>query len=293
METDYQQKIKFYQQRNFGDRINVTFDFLRENFKPLFKILILFEGPIILIYGVLAVLQQQSVLEMASDIDELQNPFAMMGSMGPLYSVTMALSVIIMASFPAIIFRYVHLYQTKSPDDITFKDISPTLFKDGGMLFAVIILFLMAFMFGFLFFIFPGIYLFVGLSLAIPVLFFEDKNAFESLSRSLSLIRDNWWSTFGYFFIIYIIYTAISTLFMAPQIGVYVQHMLSSFDKESVFEPMSTSKLVMTMAMTAIGTMGAYLAYSIVSVASCFQYFNLREKKESFGLMQEIDNQEE
>ncbi|MFT7161287.1 MAG: hypothetical protein ACI9GZ_002467, partial [Bacteroidia bacterium] len=102
METDYQQKIKFYQQRNFGDRINVTFDFLRENFKPLFKILILFEGPIILIYGVLAVLQQQSVLEMASDIDELQNPFAMMGSMGPLYSVTMALSVIIMASFPAI-----------------------------------------------------------------------------------------------------------------------------------------------------------------------------------------------
>ncbi|MFT7036148.1 MAG: hypothetical protein ACJA2S_004677, partial [Cyclobacteriaceae bacterium] len=263
------------------------------NFKPLFKILILFEGPIILIYGVLAVLQQQSVLEMASNIDELQNPFAMMGSMGPLYSVTMALSVIIMASFPAIIFRYVHLYQTKSPDDITFKDIRPTLFKDGGMLFAVIILFLMAFMFGFLFFIFPGIYLFVGLSLAIPVLFFEDKNAFESLSRSLSLIRDNWWSTFGYFFIIYIIYTAISTLFMAPQIGVYVQHMLSSFDKESVFEPMSTSKLVMTMAMTAIGTMGAYLAYSIVSVASCFQYFNLREKKESFGLMQEIDNQEE
>ena len=293
METDYQPKINFYQQRNFGDRINVTFDFLRENFKPLFKILILFEGPITLIYGVLGVLQQQSVLEMASNIDELQNPFAMMGSMGPLYSVTMALSVIIMASFPAIIFRYIHLYQTKSPDDITFKDISPTLFKDSGMLFAVIILFMMAFMFGFLFFILPGIYLFVGLSLAIPVLFFEDKNAFESLSRSLSLIRDNWWNTFGYFFIIYIIYTAISTLFMAPQIGVHVQHMLSSFDKESVFEPMSTSKLVMTMAITAIGTMGAYLAYSIVSVASCFQYFNLREKKESFGLMQEIDNQEE
>ena len=274
METTYQPKIKFYQQRSFGDRINVTFDFLRENFKPLFKILILFEGPLILVYGVLSVLQQQNVLEMASNIEELQNPFAMMESMGALYTVTMALSVVIMASFPAIIFRYVHLYQTKSPDEITFKDISPTLFKDSGMLFAIIILFMIGFMIGFLF-------------------FFEDKNAIESLSRSLALIRDNWWSTFGYFFIIYIIYTAISTLFMAPQIGVYVQHMLASFDQESVFEPMSTSKLIVTMAITSIGTMGAYLAYSIVSVASCFQYFNLREKKESFGLMQEIDNQEE
>lgn len=293
METTYQPKIKFYQQRSFGDRINVTFDFLRENFKPLFKILILFEGPLVLVYGVLNVLQQQNVLEMASNLEDLQNPFAMMGSMGALYTVTMALSVVIMASFPAIIFRYVHLYQTKSPNEITFKDISPTLFKDSGMLFAIIILFLMAFMIGFLFFFFPGIYLFVGLSLAFPVLFFEDKNAIESLSRSLALIRDNWWSTFGYFFIIYIIYIAISSLFMAPQIGVYVQHMLASFDQESVFEPMSTSKLIVTMAITAVGTMGAYLAYSIVSVASCFQYFNLREKKESFGLMQEIDNQEE
>lgn len=286
----YQPKIKFFQQRSFGEKVNVTFDFLKENFKPLFKMLIMVEGPLIVIAAVLNVIQQQNMMEMASDITQMQSPFGMMGAMGTTYTLATALSVIIMTTFPAIIFRYIFLYQTMPPGSITFKDLLPTLFKDSGMLFGIIILYCIALVIGLFLFVIPGFYVMIGFSLAFPILFFEDKNAFESMSRSLTLIKGKWWSTFGFLLIIYFIQMAIAGLFMAPQIGVYFKQMFSSFDQEQVFTPMSNTDLLLTMAITAIGTLGAYLTYTIGSVAVCFQYFNLREKNESFGLMQEIDS---
>ncbi len=292
METTYQPRIKFFQQRSFGDKVNVTFDFLKENFKPLFKILLTIEGPLIVIAAVLNVIQQQKLMEMTSAGANADNPFAMMGAMGITYTLSMAVSVVIMASFPAIVFRYVQLYQTTPPSAIHIKQILSTLFRDSGMLFAVTILFFIAFFIGFMILFIPGIYFMIAFSLAFPIIFFEDINAFEGMSRSMSLIKGSWWSTFGFLIIIYIIQMAIAGLFMAPQMGIYFGQMFATVNPENVFEPMSVGQMLINMVITAIGTLGAYLTYSISAVAISFQYFNLREKKESFGLMQEINTLE-
>jgi hypothetical protein len=244
------------------------------------------------IAAVLNVIQQQKLMEMTSAGANADNPFAMMGAMGITYTLSMAVSVVIMASFPAIVFRYVQLYQTTPPSAIHIKQILSTLFRDSGMLFAVTILFFIAFFIGFMILFIPGIYFMIAFSLAFPIIFFEDINAFEGMSRSMSLIKGSWWSTFGFLIIIYIIQMAIAGLFMAPQMGIYFGQMFATVNPENVFEPMSVSQMLINMVITAIGTLGAYLTYSIGAVAISFQYFNLREKKESFGLMQEINTLE-
>ena len=292
MENTHEAKIKFFQQRDFGEKFNVTIDFLKENFKPLFKILLMIEGPLIAIASVLSVIQQQNMMEMMSTVNQNENPFGVMGSLGTSYSLATLLSLVIMCTFPAIVIRYVFVYQNKSPETITIKDILPTLFRDSGMLFAVTLMYGIAIMIGMFIFIFPGIYFLIGFSLAYPIIFFEDKNAFDGMSRSLTLIRDNWWSTCGFLFVLYIIQMAISMLFMAPQIGVYFKQMLTTFEAADTFEPMSTTDMLINMLVTAVGTLGAYLVYTIGTIGICFQYFNLREQKESFGLMQQIDNLE-
>ena len=46
--------IEFQQARDFSKKINVTFEFIKQNFKPLFKSILFIAGPPMLVGSVLA-----------------------------------------------------------------------------------------------------------------------------------------------------------------------------------------------------------------------------------------------
>jgi hypothetical protein len=56
-----QQQINFKEQREFGQILNSTFAFLRQNFSKLGKALIFFAGPFLLLQGIAQVYYQTNV----------------------------------------------------------------------------------------------------------------------------------------------------------------------------------------------------------------------------------------
>ena len=56
-----QNKIEFQRYRDFGQIINSTFEFIRQNFLPLLKSLIFITGPFLLITGLLLGFYQKSI----------------------------------------------------------------------------------------------------------------------------------------------------------------------------------------------------------------------------------------
>jgi hypothetical protein len=61
----------------------------------------------------------------------------------------------------------------------------------------VSILFAVTVIIGFVLIIIPGIYLLVGLGLAVPVLMAEDQRGLKALGRSRELVSGNWWHVLG------------------------------------------------------------------------------------------------
>jgi hypothetical protein len=79
---------------------------------------------------------------------------------------------------------------------------------------------------GFVLFIIPGVYLFVALAFAIPVLMLEGLRGMGAISRSISLVSQRWWATFGRLLIGLIL--VIVAAFLVGVIGSAITHGVSS-----------------------------------------------------------------
>jgi hypothetical protein len=79
---------------------------------------------------------------------------------------------------------------------------------------------------GFVLIVIPGIYLFVALSFAIPVLMLEGLRGMGAVSRSMSLVSQRWWATFGRLLVGLIL--EIVAVFVVGLIGSAITHGVSS-----------------------------------------------------------------
>ncbi len=79
---------------------------------------------------------------------------------------------------------------------------------------------------GFVLLIIPGVYLFVALAFAIPVLMLEGLRGMTAISRSMSLVSGRWWPTFGRLLVGLILY--IVAIFLVGVIGSAITHGVSS-----------------------------------------------------------------
>ncbi len=79
---------------------------------------------------------------------------------------------------------------------------------------------------GFVLIIIPGIYLFVALAFAVPVLMLEGLRGMGAISRSISLVSGRWWPTFGRLLVGLILYVVAA--FLVGAIGSAITHGVSS-----------------------------------------------------------------
>jgi|SRR5580704_2422650 hypothetical protein len=144
---------------------------------------------------------------------------------------------------------------------------------DLGTLLGLLILNVLAVIAGFIFFIFPGIYIGCRLLVSVPAALSENIGPVEALERSFALTKDN----AGRAFLILLLYVALSMgaglLFAAPfQIGV----MLSKN---------SPGMMTFWLAMTQVGAfIASVLVIPVVTIASAVFYYDLRVRKEAFDL---------
>ena len=287
----YTPQIEFYKKREFGDKLNMTFVFLRENAWPYLKIQMMITGPILLIINILMNQFSTGMLSIGEEISPtlITNMFGIFG---------MALISIVVTSsiMPAVTYGYMKAYQLKPPSEIRVQDVTKGLLSNIFNLLIYTILMVIVVFIGMMFLILPGIYLGVVLSLGASIIVFENNNLIDAFGRAFTLIKQKWWSTFGLILVITIIGYVINLVFALPRGALSIGEMFSSVKENGDLTGLSETALGNTplnILFSVFETFGAILVYSLSFIVIAFQYFNLVERRESRGLMSRIASMDE
>jgi hypothetical protein len=203
--------------REFGEIINDTFLFIRQNFRPLLKVFVYLCGFFILagmIAGIMHELEAKTIVQSKAGGSVWETTAAQLFTFNYLLVAifSMCSSVAILVST----FSFIALYIQKgnvapTPDEVWgyFKYYYFRAFFSNfaGMLLVTL---------GFVFCIIPGIYLFPAMSLLVSIMVLENTNFQYAFNRSFKLLKNQWWATAGAMFIIWVIAYACMTFASVP-----------------------------------------------------------------------------
>ncbi|WP_303310587.1 hypothetical protein [Hymenobacter sp. BT730] len=295
MQSTFTQEIDFRQERDFGAKISATFEFLKAHWRPLGKCFVYFVLPAALLMGVGMGLFTNATW------NQLANAKNGVPTVQPAFSV-LGIALIVLGGLSAMIlllgtlYGYISLRMALPPEQtvtprLVWKNIVAKLgrvflgFLLVGAVFGVMVLGL-----GFLLMkihpmmsipvMFIFMYLFVPLTLFYPLLWLEDDNVISALQRSFRLTYGHWWSTFGLYMVISILQVLLVFVFALPQYAVLIGKMMKVPGLESD---------VLGVIAQCIYVMGLMVTYAIPLTALVFQYFNLVEKREGWGMYLQVE----
>ncbi len=271
-----QTKIEFRKVRDFGGMLNVTFEYIKSNFKILLKSNLLISAPVILLAGVFLGIYQSSMFNFAVDYDLQQIGIPFLLSM---FFMMLAYLIIM-----AVTYSHLMVYKKSESGVFDIDDVWQMTKRNFFMILFSAIGYTIIAGFGFLFLIIPGVYLSIALSLIFIVRLEEGLGFFEAVGRCTKLISGNWWFTFGLLFVVGIIQ---GFLMYALYIPTYVVMFFTAF---TGIESGASGFTKIVFIITSIITSLSVLFYAISTIAIAFQYYNLVERKEAPGLLQQIDN---
>lgn len=287
---DNQQKIKLYKIRSFSQKLNATIEFIRQNYLVLGKTILLVISPVAVITGLLLSQYMRFIFNSisAEDVQSITDPFSFI--FNPSYVGFIILALVSGLLNISIIINYLRIYNKRNPDEITVTEILNESWRGILPLFGLTILSVILIVVGFIAFIIPGIYLMIVLSISATVLLFEGGGLFSAISRSFSLMKGKWWSTFGLMFVTYFIMQAVGMIFIIPFYVFYFMGIFTMVEEVEFATDMTSWWFQAGMIISIIIMMlGSFLTQAIPIIAASFQYFNLVERQESVGLMTEIE----
>lgn len=283
----HQPQIEFYKKRQFGEKLNATFTFIRENAKPYLKVQLMIAGPILLIANILV---NQFALGMFDFNGEFSANFLI--DLFQMYGLILLIGLVSTTVMPAVTYGYMTAYKTTAPNDISVANVTNRFTSRFFNILGLNILTYIVTIIAMIFFVIPGIYVAVVLSLGASIIVFENSNPIDAFGRAFTLIKGKWWSTFGLLVVISIIGYIINLFFGLPRTIVLGIDMFTSLDATGGIEGMdmeNSTNQVWNILFSIFETFGSILSYSLIYMALAFQYFNLVERRESRGLMSKIE----
>lgn len=292
MKSTFTTAAAFRQERDFGNKIAATFEFVTAHWRPLGKCLVYFVLPAALLMGVgLGLITNFALNSMGKPYgsagpEELFNASYFSG-----FGIAMLGGMLAGVLLMGTVYGYVRVILTTeavpAPAEVwqVIKGRLGRMLGAFGLLLGIYLLVLLALtslmaitsFFGLLFLvIFPlFLYVMVPLTLYFPILWLEDDNLWQSLRRSFFLVQGKWWSTCGLLMVTSMIQMMLCFVFIMPQYAVMMGKMLKipGLDSDALG--------VATQCLYALGVM---FTAAIPLLAVAFQYFNLVERKEGLGL---------
>lgn len=271
-----QPPLQLRKQRDFGEKISATFQFLSIHAKPLaksifyivvpFQVFVSFMNFYFFADLISSINNGNGQIDSIYFSENLKTTFA-----------TSSIGIFTYMLLSLVVFSYIKLVDEK------YENIEPTnvWYEAKGHIFKSIATLLIAYiliLLGILALIIPGIYISVAFMFLLPIIVFQNEEIGDSIGASFKLIRGNWWATFGLVFIMGIICQVIVGFVSVPS-------MVLAFFSISVED--STYLFSIAQVITAIFSL---FVYAILLISIAFQYFNLVEKTYGTGLIQAIEN---
>jgi hypothetical protein len=307
------QKIEFQKIRGIAEIINATFEFTRENLKPLLKAIFLIAGPFILAGSLLFGYIMYVITEMTQAVARGESSF----TGGSFYSglitellVFAALFLIAFFFFYAAVYEYIDIYIKEKKTDIEISEVWRAIRRDFWLMVKTLLgLILMFFLTMIIFTICSGIviavatgigaltspivtvililpvyillfYLLCPYSLIFNVRINERKRFFDSVSQCHKLISGNRMSTMGVILLSILVQFMLSFVLNLPKYISDYLHLNSSYVMDLQW---------LSIITTGLGLIAGF-AIGIISIVSInLQYFNLLEKKQAPALLNKIE----
>ncbi|PTN07593.1 hypothetical protein [Mangrovibacterium marinum] len=278
-----QTNFEFRQIRDFGLVISHSFDFIKLEYKRLGKALLLYVLPFLVVTGILQFFVQISfVNNFTKTIPHTSDPFAVFknGSFFISY-LLQALNYTVMSS---VIFLFIKLHQEKN-GDFEIEQLWPALLKTSVKLLIALFITSAISIAAMIFLLVPCIYLATVLSLVGPIIVIEEASLGTAMSRSFTLIKENWWKTFGVIIIGCLILYIFTIVLSIPLIIVTAFKTFSAISNKTSPELFSSGYFVANTVISVFQTLG----YSLMVILISIQYFSLVELKERPSLQDKVD----
>lgn len=277
-------KIVFSRSRDFGELINDSINFVKQHFKPLFTPLLYICLVFVLAAmatGILIQVRTISLLgaERAGTLGAFGGT-AFLAGFGINYIFYLLFYFLAFTVVQLVTLCYIDLYKRKG-NIAPAKEEVWTACKAHFWRFTLVSLLLsIILIIATMFCLVPGLYLFPIVSLVYVIVVMDDTSFDQAFSYAFTLIKDNWWKTFGALFIVWLItYFSISLLTLPGTL----MTMSSLFLGDS--PSFSLTGAVLNVIVQSFGM----LLYALPTVTAALCYFSLREEKEGTGLLERIE----
>lgn len=290
--------VQLSQVRDFGQIISTTFQFLKQNWRPLFRAIAVICLPLGLLAGFFLGKTMGDIqsLTMRNDPGDPMAMFSgMMNSIVPLLLgyLLMFAAIILMIS---ITYEYIRAYHLGEHVGITPGDLWKRASGQIGSYFGTSFLSGLLLVLGFVLCILPGFYVLTVLALALACHAIERTGATGSMARSNDLVKGRFWETLGLVLVVGIIQSFITGALMLPftivSMVVTMNSTIASVTSHGSMELPGWMGLF-TAISTALQLAITLLTYPIVAVALALKYFTLVEEKEGHGLRKKMEGFEQ
>lgn len=263
--------ISFNQVRDFGGLFNATFEFLRQEFKPFGKMLLIYALPVAFVATI--IVSYATYMQLDVMIGE---PQSTLGSNYILSTLLSAFtSLLIYFIFSLISYSYLAAYIKMGANNFTTSDVLSIAKSKWLLLLAINIVYVIASFIGLIILVIPGIYLSILLYFAAYAYFTEDTSFRGSFKRSIDVVTDNWWFSFGFILVFYLMISIASSIFYVPFMIVGIIKAATAYQNGGDLGALRMVMVVATGLLTVVK--GAMMM--VVVIASQFLFCSLVKKK--------------
>lgn len=274
-----QQQVELRKVRDFTDNLNDTFLFLKQNFKPLFICVLGIAGVLMLTTAILGGIYQGNT---ASMFEAIFNPGAVI-QRRPEFFTSLYFAVVLFAWLTAaalqlVIIGYMKMYEEKGNQIPSFEEVwevfkryflQVTLYQVPLFILVVI---------GMMLCIAPGVYLAVVFAPFICVVVIEGASFNGAFNRCFTLIKDNFWLSFGVYVVIFLI-SWFSSGIISFIVGIIT----------GLFSYFTTDDIRMTVSIVAsVLNVFSFLFYIVLFLSVALNYYNLAERFDGTGILRRL-----
>ena len=263
--------INFRKKRELGEIITDSFKFLKQEIKPISRLLVIYVLPFIVIYSILQVhIEKKLLLNVdLNDIDMLK------ANVGPIYSNILMVyffGLFVQSLLAATFYSFVEVYIKKGKGNFDLSEITPRLFANGLLALGASLVFFGLVFLGAFMFVVPGIYALNTFSLLVIIVIFERRGIANALARSWSLVNYKWWNTFAINLLALALILAINFILSLPALSSGINaSLLKGAQTETAYPEWYW---VLNGVSTGITTLLFIIPFTFIA----FQYFNLDER---------------
>lgn len=265
-------EILFNKKRDVGAVINDSFIFLKQEFKPLLTIVVIYVLPFLLLYSVGQIFIQQKLVETVIPTD----PEEMISRLLPVYKnlfFMLFFNVFVQSLYIGAVYSYIEVYIEKGRGNFTHRDVAPQLFHNSLLALGANLVLTIIILFGIIMCILPGIFLGNTLSLTIIILIANKNGLGNALQKSWYLVMANWWPTFLLNLVALVLLWGVGLIFSVPSMVAGIS--VSLFN---IGESQPVDLPLWYWILNGVSVLITSLFYVLLFTFWAFQYYSLEEK---------------